>query len=188
MRPGHHLSHYLSSHDTDGALYTLQGDRDLFRLAVGLQMTAAGIPCIYYGEEVGRPGGIWPDNRSDMPWGERSIAPGAGQPRDEDLRVWYRRLIAVRRAHPALRRGERKGLEFGKDFLVFHRHDPVSDEHLLVAANRAASPVAATVSLPGSWPSGGISDLLDGAEFRSTEGILEVEIPARGLRILAVDP
>ena len=41
---------------------------------------------IYYGEEVGRPGGDWPDNRSDMPWGDRKILPGAGKPRDEALR------------------------------------------------------------------------------------------------------
>ncbi len=53
---------------------------ELFRLAALLQMTSAGIPTIYYGEEVGRAGGDWPDNRSDMPWGERDVLPGAGAP------------------------------------------------------------------------------------------------------------
>ena len=48
-----------------------------------------GIPVIYYGEEVGRPGGDWPDNRSDMPWGERDVLPGHG---------------------PAARRGAARGL------------------------------------------------------------------------------
>jgi glycosidase len=77
-RPGYMLSHFLSSHDVPGALHLLGGDRDRFRLAAVLQFTAIGLPLVYYGEEVARPGGDWPDNRSDMPWGGRAIDPGAG--------------------------------------------------------------------------------------------------------------
>jgi alpha-amylase len=187
VRAGHLVSHYLSSHDTDGALFTLEGNTELFRLAVGLQMTAAGIPCIYYGEEVGRPGGTWPDNRSVMPWGERDIAPGAGLPRDEVMRAWYRQLIAVRRAHPALWRGERQGLEFGQDHFVFARHDTATEDRVLVAVNRAASPVTATVALPPDWPADPLTDQLDGVGFAPADGTLELAIPARGLRILAGD-
>ena len=65
------------------------------------------MPMIYYGEEVGRPGGDWPDNRSDMPWGDRDDrCPAPGQARDEALRAYYKQLIAIRRAHPALSRGD----------------------------------------------------------------------------------
>jgi hypothetical protein len=42
-----------------------------FRLCVALQMTTLGIPVIFYGEEVGREGSVWPKNREDMPWGDR---------------------------------------------------------------------------------------------------------------------
>jgi alpha-amylase len=104
------------------------------------------------------------------------------------MRAWYKQLIAVRRAHPALRRGERTGLEFGKDHMVFHRHDPLGGEHLLVAVNRGDAEAAATVTLPAGWPAGGVSDLLDGATFTPRDGILDMTIPARGLRILAVAP
>ena len=72
-------------------------------------MTSAGIPVVYYGEEVGRMGGEWPDNRSDMPWGARKILPGRGLPRDEALREEYRRLIGIRRSHRALSRGAHSG-------------------------------------------------------------------------------
>ncbi|MCP4571883.1 MAG: DUF3459 domain-containing protein [bacterium] len=190
VREGHYLSHYLSSHDTDGALFTLNGNRELFRLAVGLQMTAAGIPCIYYGEEVARTGGTWPDNRSDMPWGGRDLAPGAGVARDEGMRQWYRQLIALRRAHPALRRGERQGLDFGQDHFVFMRFDAQSGDRLLVAVNRSEQVCATEVELPAGWPTVPVVpmvDLLDGAHFAPEEGKLAVTIPARGLRILAAE-
>ncbi len=114
VRAGHLLSPYLSSHDVPGALFQLDGDRELFRLAAFLELTAAGLPMIYYGEEVGRPGGDWPDNRSDMPWGNRRVQPGAGKPRDEALRADYKKLIAIRRAHKALSRGVYTGLSSGR--------------------------------------------------------------------------
>ncbi len=71
----------------------------LFRLAAVLQFTTLGLPTIYYGEEVGRLGGDWPENRSDMPWGEH------GRRGRSATRLPYRTLIAIRRAHPALSRG-----------------------------------------------------------------------------------
>ena len=78
VRAGHYLSPYLSSHDVPGALSLLGGDPGLFRLAALLELTAEGIPMIYYGEEVGRPGGDWPDNRSGRARRRRRAA-GAGR-------------------------------------------------------------------------------------------------------------
>jgi len=184
VRPGHHVSHYLSSHDTDGAIHTLDGDLDAFRLCVALQMTARGIPCIFYGEEVGRYIGTWPENRTDMPWGEMGIEPGAGEPRDEGLREYYRRLIAIRRAHPAIWRGERQGLDFGKDHLVFHRQDPRGDDQLLVAVNRGDAAVTTTVARPERW-GGAAVDLLAGGRFAATGDSLSITIPRRTALILA---
>lgn len=102
IRNGYIMCDFLSSHDVPGALYQLKEDKELFRLAVILQFTSIGIPMIYYGEEVGRVGGDWPDNRSDMPWGDQPIKPGQGQPRDEKLRADYIKIISIRRAHPSL--------------------------------------------------------------------------------------
>ena len=41
-RAGHHLAHFLSSHDVAGALHLLGGDRSRFRLAALLQLTVIG--------------------------------------------------------------------------------------------------------------------------------------------------
>ncbi|MFY0581700.1 alpha-amylase family glycosyl hydrolase [Cystobacter fuscus] len=136
VRKGYLLSHFLSSHDVPGALFQLAGDKARFRLAALLQLTTTGMPVIYYGEEVGRPGGDWPANRGDMPWGERRVGPGAGLPRDESLRQFYQKLVALRRAHPALSRGSHQGLATEGDVYTFVRHDPESGDAVVVAVNR----------------------------------------------------
>lgn len=184
VRPGHYMSHYLSSHDTDGAILTLGGDHELFRMCVALQMTARGIPCIYYGEEVGRDIGTWPHNRTDMPWGDRGIEPGQGIPRDAELRDYYQQLIAIRRDHPSIWRGEREGLVFGADHLVFQRHDAATGDRILVAVNRADTAVTEALDLPAGW-SGAAVDLLGGQTIAATSGRLALSIPPRSVLILA---
>ncbi len=184
VRPGYRLAHFLSSHDVPGALYLLGGDRGRFRLAVVLQMTVAGVPTIAYGEEVGRSSGDWPDNRSDMPWGDRPILPGAGLARDESLREDYRRLIAVRRAHRALQVGRHDSLSSAGDLLVFARRSEEGDA-VVVAVNRGAEPARVEIAVPEPWQAETAArDALSGAELPITEGKIAVEVPALGAMIL----
>jgi alpha-amylase len=182
-RPGHFLAHYLSDHDVTGALHQLGGDLALFRLAAVLQLTSWGIPVIYYGEEVARPGGKWPDNRSDMPWGARDVLPGKGRPRDEALRADYQKLIAIRRAHPALSRGSHTGLSTDGDLYVFQRRD--SGDAVVVAVNRGAAPAKATFAAPAEWGAAPVSDLLDGSAVQRAGGSVTIEVGPRKARIVA---
>lgn len=189
VRDGYLLSHYLSSHDVPGAMHQLKGDTERFRLAVLLQMTANGIPQIYYGEEVGRAGGDWPENRSDMPWGDRAIEPGAGDPRDEDLRDFYRQLIQIRRDHPALWRGNHQGLAFEQDLLVFAKTDADADDSggtVVVAINRGAEVVEASFEPPAGWAGATVKDLLTGETFNLTDAA-RVPVPPRVGRVLTID-
>jgi alpha-amylase len=179
VRDGYLLSHFLSSHDVPGALSTLDGDRDRFRLAVVLQFTAAGLPLVYYGEEVARPGGDWPDNRSDMPWGDRTILPGAGLPRDETLRADYRRLIATRRAHPALWRGRREPMRSEGDLLVFARHDDTSADRVIVAVNRGQASASLEVPLPPDWIARDVHDVWRNTPVVQRDGLLTAQVPGR---------
>jgi alpha-amylase len=188
VRPGYLLSHYLSSHDTPGGLFQLGGDVALFRLAAVLQFTSVGLPMIYYGEEVARPGGAWPDNRSDMPWGDRLVAPGAGQPRDEGLRELYRRLIALRRAHPALWRGSHAMLHGEGDLLVYQQLDAATGDLVAVAINRGARPAMAAVTLPEPWHGRAVTDALDGSPIPVTGDRLELAVPGKSAKILIPAP
>ncbi len=185
IHAGHVVSHFLSSHDVPGALYQLGGDVEKFRLAAVLQFTSAGIPMIYYGEEVGRRGGDWPDNRSDMPWGEKKILPGAGAPRDEALRDFYRRLIAIRRGRPALWRGTHSGLATDGDLYIFARRDSASGEAVVVAVNRAAVAAAATVAAPAEWGAGDVVDLLTESPVARSGDSITLTVPPRSAQILA---
>ncbi len=186
VRAGHYLSQYLSSHDVKGALAILEGDRELFRLAALLQMTTQGIPTIYYGEEVGRPGGDWPDNRSDMPWGEKDIQPGAGLPRDEALRADYKRMIAVRRAHPALSRAPHTSLSSEGDLLVFLRRDEGTKDAVVVAVNRGSAPATAAFDVPAEWGDAQVRDFWRDEDVPRSGGRIEVTVGPRDARILGV--
>ncbi len=187
VRQGYHLAHYLSSHDVEGGLSMLAGDVGLFELAALLQFTVSGIPTVYYGEEVARPGGDWPDNRSDMPWGDREIRPGVGRARDEGLRDSYKRLIALRRAHPALWRGSHAGLEFGSDLLVFERRDPDSDDLVVVAINRGSELVTTGFALPAGWAGRALRDAWDDEPIAVGGGVVAVELAPRSARILVAE-
>ncbi len=58
----------IGSHDTPRALALLKGNRDLIRLAVALLFTYPGVPCVYYGDEIGLGGGQGMNSRQCMSW------------------------------------------------------------------------------------------------------------------------
>ena len=187
IRAGYLVSHFLSSHDVPGALYQLKGETQLFRLAAILEFTSIGIPMIYYGEEVGRMGGDWPDNRSDMPWGEQKILPGTGQPRDETLRADYRRLIAIRKAHPALSRGVHTNLYGEGDTLVFSQQDAESKDLVIVAVNRGSAESTVRVPFPPEWADRQVKDSWNQRKLEKQGDNLELTIPGRGAAIVEAD-
>ena len=86
----------LDSHDSPRFHTLVRGDRAAYRLAVLLQATLPGAPCVYYGDEVGVEGGNDPDCR-------RAFPAEAGW--DHDLRAFVAAVFRLRSAEPALRRG-----------------------------------------------------------------------------------
>jgi len=134
----------LDSHDTARFLTLVGGERERLRLAFLFLSTYPGAPCVYYGDEIGLEGGQDPDCRRGFPW----------QPErwDESLRDWYRQCIALRKAHPALRRG---------DFAVLHAHEGalaylrrLEDEALLVLINRSDATWHLDLDVAGQLPEG----------------------------------
>jgi glycosidase len=184
VRRGYILSHFLSSHDVTGALKQLQGDAGLFRLAAILQLTTSGIPMIYYGEEVARPGGDWPENRSDMPWGNRKVLPGAGKPRDEALRADYRKLIGIRRAHLALSRGVHTAVATDGDLYAFLRRDADSKDAVVVVINRGSAPATLKMAVPEEWGRAVAEDAWNGGVVGRSGDTVEMIVAPRSARVL----
>ncbi len=132
--------HFLNTHDTPSFLHRV-GDPRQMRLATSLLLTVWGVPVIFSGDEVGRLATEWPHNRPDFP------AEGVWDRRTFDH---HRRLIELRRRHPALSRGAHRTLHAAGDQLVFLRwwvdaSGGVADA-VVVALNRSER--EATVDLP----------------------------------------
>lgn len=60
----------LGSHDTDRFLTRVKGDAVRFRTAAAIMFFYPGIPCVYYGDEIGLEGGYDPDCRRTFDWNE----------------------------------------------------------------------------------------------------------------------
>ena len=119
----------LDSHDMPRFLTLAGGDQAALRLATLFQMTYPGAPCVYYGDEIGLQGGRDPDNRRAMPWG---ASPSLW---DGDLRMFFRDCIALRKAHPVLRRGDFIPIYAEGQVIVYERK--LGAETLIVALNNS---------------------------------------------------
>ena len=62
----------LGSHDTDRFLTRVRGDANRFRTAAAIMFFYPGIPCVYYGDEIGMEGGYDPDCRRTFDWNEEN--------------------------------------------------------------------------------------------------------------------
>lgn len=184
IRPGYLMAHYLSSHDEPMSLANVGKDKDKFRICVAVQMTSLGMPVIYYGEEVARGGSEWPLNRNDMPWGKRAILPGKGVARDEDLRAYYKRLIQLRKAHPALTQGDYQLLTGPQDpALAYVRHDAQSRDSVLVVANRGDKPLPVAYTLPPTWTGNAMADAENNETVPLADGKFEIHVAPKSARI-----
>ena len=87
----------LGSHDAPRMRTVLGGDVARVGLALLLQATLPGAPCLYYGDEVGLTGGNDPECRGSFPWDPARWESG--------LRATVRALFRLRSLEPALRDG-----------------------------------------------------------------------------------
>ncbi|WP_129627006.1 maltodextrin glucosidase [Candidatus Oscillochloris fontis] len=117
----------LGSHDTPRLRTILGGEVARVGVAATLLFTYPGVPCVYYGDEVGMQGNADPDNRRCMEWDEQAW--------DHDLRSLFQHLIRLRRTTPALRWGGFQQLYAAGDTLAYLRE--AHEERLIIVARRA---------------------------------------------------
>lgn len=125
--PAWQVATFLTNHDQTRVASELGGNPGALRAAASLLLTGPGVPFVYYGEEIGI-AGRKPDERLRVPMPWSAERPGGGfsraepwQPFGDDwptvtvaaqrddpasLLSHYRRLVRVRAANPALRRGD----------------------------------------------------------------------------------
>jgi cyclomaltodextrinase len=123
----------LDSHDAPRVLSVARGDKATLRLATLLQMTFPGTPSVYYGDEIALPG----TKRYDRPYRDQDVRrpfPWQDESRwDREMLDYFREVIALRHAYPALRGGEFHQVHAEDQQYAFVRRD--RSESLLVVVN-----------------------------------------------------
>lgn len=128
----------------------------LLRMITCMQFTLPGVPCIYYGDEVGAKGGVDPFNRGCYPYGKE----------DTDLLEHYRFLCTLRKEHPAFKDGVFVPVSSCLGCVAYERRG--GGEGVITVANRNPHPITYTlpadgyISLTGQTVNG--RDLCLGAE------------------------
>ncbi|MBE6584278.1 MAG: glycoside hydrolase family 13 protein [Ruminococcaceae bacterium] len=151
-RVSHKLMNLLGTHDTERILTVLGrdiGDGDepncvlavkrltesqrergvrLLKIAAALQFGSYGIPCVYYGDEVGLEGYGDPFCRMPFPWSDIE------RPYRAEILDYYTRLGEIRKTEPALDGGRFYVLAYSESAIAFVREN--SESRLIVAAAR----------------------------------------------------
>ena len=145
------------------------------KLASFMQMTFYGVPCIYYGDEVGMEGGKDPFNRGTYPW--RCI--------DPELREWYIGIGELRNTSVCLRRGYFKPLYAHRDLYIYARYfvggkDVFGNRgdggFALCAVNRAFEDRRAEVSLK-EFNLDKLTDKFSNEVLKLSNGYANISIP-----------
>lgn len=160
-------------------------ERRVQRLVALFQMTYMGAPMIYYGDEAGMWGGNDPCCRKPMVWPDLAYDPEAVQPDgatravpeevafDHDLYAYYRKIIALRKASPALRRGDYRTLlaDDARRLFAFARQTEGDTAVCLFNADEVMHTVQLAIG-DGEW-----HDALDDAPVVLVDGVLQITIP-----------
>jgi len=87
----------LDSHDTERFLYSCNGDKESLKSAATFLFAYQGMPCTYYGTEIGMTGHYDPGCRRGFNWNREQW--------DVELFDHYKKLIHLRKSEEALKHG-----------------------------------------------------------------------------------
>lgn len=158
-------------------------DKAVMREAIVMQMTWPGAPTLYYGDEAGAVGFTDPDNRRTYPWGQEDV----------ELIEFYRKMIQIHKAYPALIHGSLKFLECQWNSISYARFTPY--EQVVVVFNNGNSPLEVSLSV---WEVGvqygskmqrillssreGVTT--EPEEYECVKGKIDLTLPAKAAAVL----
>lgn len=184
---------FMDNHDVARFLFDAKGDVEALRNALTLLSTEEGIPCIYYGTEQDFAGGNDPANREVL-WNTGFATSG-------DTFRHISKLMRLRKAYPALRRGDTKVIWSSPDvateedagIFAYERAggDAGAGAYALVVLNTNGLKESATAkdgaTMKTAMPGTVMVDVLDPKRPTFTtgaDGSLRVSVPAQRGMIL----
>jgi len=135
-------------------------------------MTTPGVPCIYYGDEIGMPGGNDPDNRRMMHFNDWNSP-------QEKLQAATQKLVNLRRTNMALTYGETEILFNEKGVLVIGRR--YFDSVAMIVLNKGLSTETTSVELPKSYQA--TANFLNQNNIRINGNQIEIQAGAIGYNV-----
>lgn len=188
---------FLSTHDSMRILTVLGDGRSLnlskdeqasFRLsdrnltlakkrlknAILILMTLPGVPCIYYGDEVGMQGFDDPFNRGTYPWGSEDI----------EVLDTYKKMIKLRQEYPLFINGNLKIIYTHKSCLTFARFK--EEKLMIVSVNMDSKESSFTrLDLARFYPESAF-DIETNESIDLTNGIIIYDLAPLGHKLLEV--
>ena len=163
----------LDSHDTTRILHETFDDKELVKLGTALMMGFPGVPCIYYGTEIGMTGAGDPDNRRCMPWDESDW--------DKDMLAYFQKIIAIRKESPALKHGSFKVLFAKGDIVAFARE--TSEQTMLLIGYRGdetVENVSVDVGQIACEDDITFTDVMSDATYNVENGLIKIDALQHG--------
>lgn len=164
-----------SQKEPENAFPTVEKTSDLAKqrqyLVAFLQMTYAGAPTIYYGDEIGMVGADDPDDRRAFTWGKG----------EEGITKWYATLGNIRKNCKTLRTGDVDVLDLQDDSLMgYVRKDDTAT--MTIVANNAQETKNVTIDATalGYAENETLVDVITKQTYTVTNG--QVQVQVQGLR------
>jgi glycosidase len=183
---------FLANHDVQRFASVEGSSLAKLKLAFALTLTLRGIPQIYYGDEIGMPGGGDPDNRRDFPGGwigdSNDAFSTSGRTREQqEIFSYVQSLLKIRREHPALRGGRLWHLASDESSYVFLRE--AEEEQLVVAFNNADQPreLRIPVNETPAQKAAVVTNLFGEARAELAGKEIRVTMPAQSLSIFVLN-
>lgn len=205
------MASMLANHDSfagDRVYNQFGGNLAQYRLAAATYLLQPGTPFIYYGEEIGMARGSAggdPGLRTPMSWSASTANAGfttgtpyrslstnvsafnvaAQQADPNSLLAFYKAMLALRKAHPAIAAGTYDNVSVNGSAMSFQRRQ--GSEWVLVAINYGISAGTAAVgglpagaTLASAYPAGGDALTADGS------GAASVAMAAQSVRVFSL--
>lgn len=144
-------------------------------LALLIQMLSPGVPCVFYGDEVGLQGLADPYNRATYPWNHEDV----------DTKKMYEAAIRLRLNHPEFVHYDVLPFSVGEDVYAFWRFVKHLGLRFLVAVNRSLEEEhVITVDVR---PNAQVEGLFGDCKYILDEDGLHITLPRLGGCVFLVD-